>query len=371
MKKILYLMNVDWNWIKQRPHFLAEQLMQYYDITVVNQYRYTKKGYQTRKFDGKFVSFKVIPRIDRYVSFRWINNLLKKRIMKHLIVSEKPDYIWVTDPDQINWLPNDCGESQLIYDCMDDHYGLAIGEKKKKAIQINEKKLCDICDYLFVSSQYLAEVVKKRYGCDLSGKLTVVRNGYDGKLENIGETDLGARNNGRFIAAYFGTIAEWFDFDLLKKSLSKLEGLEYRLIGPTAHGVVIPESNRIKYIGTVEHKDLYKSIEDADCLIMPFKLTDSIKAVDPVKLYEYINFGKNIICIGYKEVERFEPFSYFYNSSDEFEMVLTELMNQNRLKYTNDMRIDFLRENSWDVRSKIMADKLESRAENQGWEESD
>ena len=106
MKKILYLMNVDWNWIKQRPHFLAEQLAHYYDITVVNQYRYTKKGYQSRKFDGNFVSFKVVPRIDRYASFRWINVILKKKVLKNLIDSEKPDFIWLTDPDQINWLEN-------------------------------------------------------------------------------------------------------------------------------------------------------------------------------------------------------------------------------------------------------------------------
>ena len=26
MKKILYVTNVDWNWIKQRPQFIAENL---------------------------------------------------------------------------------------------------------------------------------------------------------------------------------------------------------------------------------------------------------------------------------------------------------------------------------------------------------
>lgn len=106
-------MNVDWNWIKQRPHFLAEQLAHYYDITVVNQYRYTKKGYQSRKFDGNFVSFKVVPRIDRYASFRWINVILKKKVLKNLIDSEKPDFIWLTDPDQINWLPKELGNDKF------------------------------------------------------------------------------------------------------------------------------------------------------------------------------------------------------------------------------------------------------------------
>lgn len=358
MKKILYLMNVDWNWIKQRPHFLAEQLTYYYDLTVVNQYRYTKKGYQSRKFDGKFVSFKVIPRIDRYTSLRWINVILKRKIIKNLMASENPDYIWITDPDQINWLPKNLGKIDLIYDCMDDHYGLSSGEKKKENILISERKLCERCKYLFVSSSYLTEILKKRYGDSLSSKITVIRNGYDGNLEELSELGENSADNSKFTAAYFGTIAEWFDFDLLKKSLYDFDNLEYRLIGPTAHGIVVPENSRIKHIGTVEHKDLYKNIEDVDCLIMPFKLTDSIKAVDPVKLYEYINFGKNIICIGYQEVSRFEPYAYFYNDYKGYKDVLKTLMTMKKLKYTNNMRIAFLADNTWKVRGKLIADTL-------------
>lgn len=49
-----------------------------------------------------------------------------------------------------------------------------------------------------------------------------------------------------------------------------------------------------------------------DCLIMPFILNDIISDVDPVKLYEYISMGKNIISVKYREVKRFEKFVYFY-----------------------------------------------------------
>lgn len=361
MKKILYLMNVDWNWIKQRPHFLAEQLEQYYNLTVVNQHRYIKKGYQNRKFNGKFISFKVIPRIDRYFGLRWINIILKKKIIKKLIISERPDYIWVTDPDHINWLPKKYIENQLIYDCMDDHYGLSTS-KRKNIIFTSEKKLCRRSYKLFVSSNYLADVLMKRYGESLSSKITVVRNGYDGKLLKL--KDVSIINNKKFIIAYFGTFAEWFDFDLIKKSLNEIEELEYRFIGPTAHGVVIPEDRRIKYIGTVEHKDLYKSVEDVDCLLMPFKINESIKAVDPVKLYEYINFGKNIISIEYQEIHRFEPFVYFYKDFNEYKEIILKLKQQNKLKYTNEMRVKFLSENSWQVRGLQIMNTLEKRVEN-------
>ncbi|MGI6483581.1 MAG: hypothetical protein ACOX08_09975 [Methanobacterium sp.] len=35
MKKILYLMHLEWNWNKQRPQFIAEGLNDYFDIKVI------------------------------------------------------------------------------------------------------------------------------------------------------------------------------------------------------------------------------------------------------------------------------------------------------------------------------------------------
>ena len=34
-ERILYIMGIDWQWIYQRPHILAEKLAQDYDVTVV------------------------------------------------------------------------------------------------------------------------------------------------------------------------------------------------------------------------------------------------------------------------------------------------------------------------------------------------
>ena len=42
MKQILYFMQVPWDWVKQRPHFLAEALAERYEITVVHNKPYTR-----------------------------------------------------------------------------------------------------------------------------------------------------------------------------------------------------------------------------------------------------------------------------------------------------------------------------------------
>lgn len=38
--ELVYVMNVDWNWIKQRPHFIAELLNTQFNVHVMYQHRY-------------------------------------------------------------------------------------------------------------------------------------------------------------------------------------------------------------------------------------------------------------------------------------------------------------------------------------------
>lgn len=343
-------MNVDWNWIKQRPHFLAEYMEQYYDIRIVNQYRYSRKGYQNRDYKKNIYMLKVIPRIDRYNSLKWINIIIKKIKIKRLIDEYQPDYFYLTYPEQYKWLPENCS-GKIVYDCMDDYYGLSRKVHQKKEIVKDELELCQNADFLIVSSKYLKATLSKRYGTAIIDRAEIVRNAFNGKIADI---SLPIKKQKNYIICYFGTISDWFDFDLIKRSLNEFDTIEYLLIGPLHRNVVIPNDNRIRYGGTVEHDKLGEIVGQVDCFIMPFILDESIKAVDPVKLYEYINFNRNIISIRYEEVERFSNFVLFYNNYEEYREIIKKLLHTNGLKYTQEMRKEFLMNNSWKTRAEAI-----------------
>ena len=91
---------------------------------------------------------------------------------------------------------------------------------------------------------------------------------------------------------------------------------------------------------------------------MPFKINEIVEAVDPVKLYEYINFNKNILSIKYKEIERFEEFVYFYTNYEEFKGNLERLIKNNTLKYSDEARRRFLKDNSWGKRVEMIEELL-------------
>lgn len=360
MKKILYLMHVDWNWIKQRPHFLAERLSENNHVIVTYKYSYNRKQLQKRSMKNTPKNLK-LSKLWRLPSYGVLNfdKKLNILIMKLSVILKyriyHPDVIYLTEPEQIQFLPKNCS-CQIIYDCMDNHLEFCSIKEQKDRVYRNEKKLLHDARNIIVTSERLKKQLLDRYGYSFEGKFVLVRNGYDGHiLQNDSQK---RKENCIFKIYYIGTVASWFDADIIEKSLFEFSDIEYNIVGPVSGEASYIKHERVNYIGTVEHNRLQEVVEDADCLIMPFVLNELIEAVDPVKLYEYINFNKNIICVYYDEVKRFEEFVHFYKNYDEYKEILLKLKGNNKLKYTQEERIKFLKENSWEKRAKIINNLL-------------
>ncbi len=81
--ELVYVMNVDWNWIKQRPHFIAELLNTQFNVHVMYQHRYGRTGLQKREnVDVNLNPIYVIPRGDRYVFLSKVNAAIKCNVVK-------------------------------------------------------------------------------------------------------------------------------------------------------------------------------------------------------------------------------------------------------------------------------------------------
>ena len=125
-------------------------------------------------------------------------------------------------------------------------------------------------------------------------KLSVIRNGWDPtafpvqppRPIPVGPLTLG----------FFGTIGEWLDFKALEACKS-IPDVTIRLIGPNSCGYVSPHP-RIILRPQVEYAALANAVSDVDVLLLPFRVTELTRAVDPVKLYEYIALGRPILAVG-------------------------------------------------------------------------
>ncbi len=350
-------MHVDWDWIKQRPHFLAEQLSARFSVTVVYPFsrgrsrltRTPRAGLRMRPVVG--IPFKyVFPALYR------LNRLYQRAYIGLLIRLIRPDVIWLTHPFCADLVPSKLA-CHLVYDCMDDAQALTVGRPfaKKCALSL-ERSLIKRSDLVFVSSAHLADVLDERELC--REKTILLRNAYDGKLHQP-ESHAGA--GGRpYRIGYIGTIASWMDFDSILHALENVPDIEFVFFGPKDADLVTPHHERLKFAGPVPHSQLHEAVRDIDCLIMPFKVNDVVLSVDPVKLYEYINFNKPIISVLYDEVVRFSPFVSFYSDQSGLASAINELKASGfRPKYGPVEREQFLQENTWDVRGRVVAESLE------------
>lgn len=347
---MLYIMGIDWNWIYQRPQILAQKLSEDYHLTVV----FPRSILSRQKWEGDtHISYRIlrtIPFQEKNRFLGWVANLFQRRLFRDY---QKYDFIYIGYPLYARYIPEDY-RGYLIYDCMDNQEALYPDQKRVDRIVQQEKKLIQRSQLLLVSAQMLAEKVNRIAGFE---KAVLIRNGVT--VQKICNIKAPAAKE-CYIIGYIGTIAEWFDYKLLRYSLQNGLPVVYSLIGPVRSREQ-EEGNGIVYKGVIDHSLLIEEIAEYDALIMPFQCNNIVLSVDPVKLYEYISFGKCIISVYYKEIERFEEFVYFYHTQEEYQKLL-EMLCQKGFppKYNARQQKKFLEENSWEHRYNMLQKAIET-----------
>lgn len=342
--RLLYIMGIDWDWIFQRPQIIAQHLAKENDITVVFPRSILK--FFARRRSCRPLPYKILwtlPLQEKIGIIQKVSRLLNRHIFKNTF---NYNTIVIGFPLYYRYIPDNYSGT-LIYDCMDNHETLYSYRPGVTTLLKQEQSLISHSSIIFVSSRKLMEKLTK-YNISPLTRMVLLRNGtaVPDSLPPMTQ----ALCQTQYKIGYIGTIADWFDTDLLRESLQKVDGIEYHLIGPV--NTPLPrDEQRIIQEGVVCHNLLYEKVQFYSCLIMPFRLDETVLCVDPVKLYEYIAMGKCIIAVYYPEIERFQDFVYFYHDISDYVQLLSELKKQGfPPKYTSRQRLDFLEKNSWENR---------------------
>ena len=348
-KEMLYLMGIDWNWIYQRPQILADMLCKDYQLTVIFPRSILKSKAAPPNQPGmEFHILWTIPYQEKNRLIGKISALLNTNLFRNI---NRYQYVFIGYPLYARYIP-DSYQGCIIYDCMDNHESLYPDQRRVANVLTQEVKLIRKSRLLTVSSELLQKKMDSIAGYS---KSVLIRNGT--VLQDIHDIAYPIPKK-RHLLGYIGTISSWFDFALLGNSLKAVPEIEYHLIGPMA--VKNLSVTGIIYHEPVPHDMLWDSVKEYDCLIMPFIVNDIVSSVDPVKLYEYIAFGKCIISVYYPEIEHFRDFVYFYNNENEYINLLLSLKEREfPPKYNKEQQQSFLNRNTWEKRYEQIKKGLE------------
>lgn len=362
--KIAYIMHVDWNWIKQRPHFLYEELTSYcsVDLFYINKlYGAKTNNLNSRNVYSKSAIYTLnkLPMSGRFNGLRIMERLINQSVNRTL---KQYDYIWITSPLILDFIPlTQLKDKVVIYDCMDDFLGFYSENRNLSRLRNLEIRLVKRANQVITSSEYLKKRMISFYHDYTDNEPVVINNGISRSLLNGQIPDI------QYIQTtsppellnlmYIGTIGEWMDFDMMLRVLEKIPDCMFTLVGPAE--TKVPSHPRIQCAGTVRHDQLPSYAQTADALVMPFVLNELVRAVDPVKIYEYIYFNKPILAIDYQEMRKFKPFVHLYSEESEFIDFIKKVRSDEIKLYSHKEARHFLESNTWKERCRQIIGILE------------
>ncbi len=157
--------------------------------------------------------------------------------------------------------------------------------------------------------------------------------------------------DGKPVAVYLGTLDTRFDLETFAHGVLTMKNLHFLLIGPLTDESLKPglktllEENNITWLGSRAHDLAPAYLQHADLGLIPFRLNELTEAVNPIKYYEYLACGLQVVAPPMRELISMKGPLYPYRNRDEFTAALKEALDAGPQEKASS--IEVARRHSW------------------------
>ena len=245
-------------------------------------------------------------------------------------------------------------QAPIVYDCMDDWRNWTAEPRISDFSLLEEQKLARECDVLAATSAELAGRLRTETGRDVLR----VRNGVDFAFFQSPEAGSLLSSTPHPIIGYYGAIADWVDIDLMTELARRKPEYTFVIIGEVHGGDIsgLQALPNVQLLGEKNYSLIPTYLQSFDVCLLPFRQNRLTKAVDPVKLYEYLSQGKPVIATPLPEVAEHGDLVYFGNTAAEFADLLEQALREPA--ELGDRRRAFAKDNSWASRTQKVKDAI-------------
>jgi len=227
-----------------------------------------------------------------------------------------PLQIWSFTPD-ISYLLGRFGEERVVYYCVDDHASFS-GYDREQVLR-DEADLCRRADLVVTTSVALQEAKSP-----LNPRTVLVTHGvdYEHFSRAMGDS-LAAPDDIRDIPrpwlGFFGLIRDWVDLDLVAAVARARPAWHVVLIGDSTVDLAPyrPLVN-MHFLGRRAYADLPAYCRQFDVGLIPFKVNELTRAVNPIKLREYLAAGLPVVSTPMPEVGLYSRLIEIADTPDTF-----------------------------------------------------
>lgn len=240
---------------------------------------------------------------------------------------------------------------KIIFDCLDDFVGFDnVSDERIKEEQI----LFSNSDLVSVSSLSLMQKATK-----FTNNHIFLPNACEFEHFNKSTDSEILSKFRKPIIGYFGSIADWFDTDLLEYVAKKCTDCSFVMIGHTLGSDIRKLKNfeNIHFMGERPYSELPKYLHGFDVCLIPFKKIPLIHATHPIKIYEYFAAGKPVVTTDMPELHPMKKMCYISATKEDFLANTRKAINETD-KSLQKGRIEFASKNTWEERFEKLYDKL-------------
>ncbi len=248
--------------------------------------------------------------------FNFSNRALRRLLMREIDRLNKPKYLQIYSTNYEmplseleRWIRRGYG---LIYEYV-DHLSPEISGTRELPAAIRDKFRYAMTHpeaYVVVTAELLKrDVLARRGGKRLIESsngvdLSFFRRWEDYSFEPAFRAIL---SRGKPIVCYYGALACWLDYDLLREIAScgayslVLIGVKY----DASFDASAPRGENVFFLGPKDYRVLKYYAREADVLILPFLVNELTRSTNPVKLFEYMALRRPIVSTDVDECRRY------------------------------------------------------------------
>lgn len=173
------------------------------------------------------------------------------------------------------------------------------------------------------------------------------------------------RESTETIVTYYGALADWVDFGLIRQCAERLPGWTFLLVGHSYPGVAererLDRTEGVIALPPAPYERLPWLLTQSDVAIIPFKVNEITRNTSPVKLFEYMAAGKPVVSTDLPECRQYAPVA-IARDADEFVAEMRRAREQaGDPDFVASLRA-CARENTWDARLDRVTDALRTRS---------
>ena len=309
-------------------------------------------------------------RHDNLWLFNFNNLALTRLLMEALDQTRVPKYVqlystdWKLSVQDIGmYMRSGYG---FIYEYI-DHISPELAGTSSLPVNITQKydyvMSCDDAFVVVTADLLMQDVISKRGTKRLAYSSNGVDYSFFQKFEENFEFDDAFQqilSRGKPVVCYYGALATWFDYDLVKKiaATGKYSVVLFGIKYDESFDENLPEPvENLYFLGPRDYHVLKYYARAADVLMIPFRITDITRSTNPVKVFEYMALHKPIVTTDMNECHKYRSILIGESHEDFLDKLDRAMTLRQDPEYLALLDRE-ARENDWSYKARAIIDMI-------------